>query len=128
MQLLFQWCHCVYNLRNITKLFVSDKEYFIENCMNVSCLNICRSKASEKTFTYYIENAKLWCCCSAVVVLLIQMYHKIKNYLWWGKEPSVSFQNVKKICWVFFLRSYMVATYSFTKNNTSLHLLFHGLQ
>ena len=26
-------------------------------------LYVCRSKTSEKIFTFYIENAKFWYCC-----------------------------------------------------------------
>ena len=29
--------------------------------MHVPCLNACRSKTSEKIFTFYIENTKLLC-------------------------------------------------------------------
>ena len=43
-------------------MFVGDKEYFIENCIHVPCLNTCRSKTSEKPSTFYIENVKLRCC------------------------------------------------------------------
>ena len=38
----------------------------MEDCIHVARLTTCRSKASEKIFAFYIENAKLRCCCGAV--------------------------------------------------------------
>ena len=38
----------------------------MENCMHVPPLNTFRSKTLSIIFTFYIENAKLCCCCGAV--------------------------------------------------------------
>ena len=43
-------------------MYVGDKEHFIKNCLHVLCLNTCRSKTSEKTFTFYAKLLN----CSAV--------------------------------------------------------------
>ena len=88
--------------------------------MHVPCLNMCRSKISEKMFMFYNENAK-WQCCSSKCIT------KLKNIC--DEEPSISMQNVKKpIEDCTFLRSYLVAACSFTKNKTPSQVFFHGLQ
>ena len=74
------------------------------------CLNMCRSKTSEKVFTFYFVNAKLKCCCSTVD----QVHHKSKC-----EKPADEFS---------FLRSYRVVTCSFTKKKIPSPIFFHGLQ
>ena len=57
-------------------MFVWDKEYFLENCMHVPCLNTSRSKTYEKIcFILKMPNR------GAAAVLLIQVHHIIKKYL-----------------------------------------------
>ena len=61
-------------------MFGWDEEYFVENCLHVPCLNTSRNYTSEKICKFCIGNAKLRCCFGA----LIQVHHKIRNYLWGG--------------------------------------------
>ena len=78
--------------------------------MHVQCLsNTCWSITSGKIFVFYRK-------CQATV-LLIQMHHKTKIYLWWW--------SIHKTCQrVLFLRSYRVAVCSFIKNKTPLEGFF----
>ena len=85
--------------------------------MHVSYLNTCRSKTSEKIFTFYIENAKLWCCWFKCIKkkkkLFVMRSHQYHCRIWKKLAEECSF-----------LRSYRVATCSFTKNKTPLQMLF----
>ena len=63
--------------------------------------------------------------CHAVVVLLIQMHHKIKNYLWWGAINIIA--KCEKTCrgeCFFVLRSYRVAASKFIKNKAPSQVFF----
>ena len=60
--------------------------------MHVQCLSKFRSYTSEKVFTLYIEVQSY----GASAVLLIQVHHKIKNYLLW-EAVNIS-AKCEKIC------------------------------
>ena len=55
---------CFYNAIAFKKLHSITIQKTV--CMSQVPRNTFRNKTSEKIFTFYIENAKLRCCCGAV--------------------------------------------------------------